>query len=157
MANGDTKTNQYLDIAANGTRADLPSDTCCETRTQSLIRGVAERVMDVEDEVEELKNNPDVADIVATYADLQNYDTSTLTDKDIIRVLNDSTHQGLSTYYRYSTDTDEFTYIGSSNPNPVVVQTTGQSTTDVMSQKAVTDIIGDIESALHVINNGGGN
>lgn len=157
MASGDTKTESYLRVAAEGTRADLPSDTCCNTKTQSLIVGVAERIMDVEDEVEELKNNPDVADIVATYADLQNYDTSTLTDKDIIRVLNDSTHQGLSTYYRYSTDTDEFTYIGSSNPNPVVVQTTGQSTTDVMSQKAVTDIIGDIESALNAINNGGGN
>lgn len=157
MASGDTKTQQYLDIAANGTRADLPGDNCCNTRTQSLIVGVAERIMDVEDEVEELKNNPDVVDIVDTYADLQAYDTSTLTDKDIIRVLNDSTHQGLSTYYRYSTDTGEFSYIGSSNPNPVVVQTTGQSTTDVMSQKAVTDIIGDIESALHAINNGGGN
>lgn len=157
MASGDTKTESYLRVAAEGTRADLPSDTCCNTKTQNLIIGVAERIMDVEDEVEELKNNPDVADIVATYADLENYDTSTLTDKDIIRVLNDSTHQGLSTYYRYSTDTGEFTYIGSSNPNPVVVQTTGQSTTDVMSQKAVTDIIGDIESALHIINNGGGN
>ena len=157
MASGDTKTESYLRVAAEGTRADLPSDTCCNTKTQNLILGVAERIMDVEDEVEELKNNPDVADIVDTYADLQNYDTSTLTDKDIIRVLNDSTHQGLSTYYRYSTSTGEFTYIGSSNPNPVVVQTTGQSTTDVMSQKAVTDIIGNIESALHVINNGGGN
>lgn len=37
-----------------------------------------------------------------------------------------------------------------------VVQTTGQSTTDVMSQKAVTDIIGDVESALNTINNGTG-
>ena len=37
-----------------------------------------------------------------------------------------------------------------------VVQTTGQSTTDVMSQKAVTDIIGNVESALNVINNGNG-
>mgnify|MGYP007133747520 CR=1 FL=1 len=35
-----------------------------------------------------------------------------------------------------------------------VVQTTGQSTTDVMSQKAVTDIIGDVENALNIINNG---
>ena len=155
MASGDTKTQQYLGIAANGTRADLPSDNCCNTRTQSLIIDVAERIMDVEDEVETLKNNPDVADIVATYADLQAYDTSTLTDKDIIRVLNDSTHDGLSTYYRYSSQTGTFTYIGSSEPNPVVVQTTGQSTTDVMSQKAVTDIIGDVENALHIINNGG--
>ena len=41
------------------------------------------------------------------------------------------------------------------NAGPTVVQTTGQSTTDVMSQKAVTDIVGDVEAALNVINNGG--
>lgn len=34
---------------------------------------------------------------------------------------------------------------------PSVVQTTGQSTTDVMSQKAVSDIIGDVESLLAAI------
>lgn len=37
-----------------------------------------------------------------------------------------------------------------------VVQTTGQSTEDVMSQKAVTDIIGNVETALNIINNGTG-
>lgn len=37
-----------------------------------------------------------------------------------------------------------------------VVQTTGQSTTDVMSQKAVTDIVGNVETALNTINNGTG-
>ena len=68
-------------------------------------------------------------------------------------MLNDETHNGDSTYYRYDKDTGTFTYIGTAGPS--VVQTTGQSTTDVMSQKAVTDIIGDIESALHAINNGG--
>lgn len=182
MASGDTKTNQYLDIAANGTRADLPTDTCCETRTQSLIRGVAERVIGVEEEVERLENNPDVVDIVATYQDLQDYDTSELTDKDIIRVLQDETHDGESTYYRYNKQSDTWTYIGESKqyddfvgtdgttageaglvPAPAttdvgkflkadgtwdtagsainIVQTNGTSTTDVMSQKAVTDLL----------------
>lgn len=125
MASGDTKTQQYLDIAANGTRADLPSDTCCETRTQTLIRGVAERIMDVEDEVERLENNPDVADIVATYADLQAYPTSQLTDKDVIRVLQDETHDGSSTYYRWSTTTQTWTYIGESKQYSDFVGTDG--------------------------------
>lgn len=184
MASGDTKTQQYLDVAANGKRADLPKDNCCNTRTQNLIVGVAERIMDVEDEVEEMKNNPDVVDIVATYADLQAYDTSKLTDKDVIRVLTDSTHDDESTYYRYSKQTGQFTYIGTSKqytdfvgtdgttagvnglvPAPATtdagkflksdgtwdtagggggvtpVQTTGTSTTDVMSQDATTKMI----------------
>ena len=144
MANGDTKTNQYLDIAANGSRADLPADSCCDTRTQSLIRGVAERIMDVEDEVERLENNPDVVDIVATYADLQAYDTSTLTDKDIIRVLEDSTHNNNSTYYRWNANTNQFDFVGEisgGGGGPTVVQTTGTSTTDVMSQNATTSMV----------------
>lgn len=143
MASGDTKTNQYLDIAANGTRADLPTGTCCETRTQTLIRGVAERVMDIEDEVERLENNPDVVDIVATYQDLQDYDTSGLTDKDIIRVLEDSTHDNNSTYYRWNSATSQFDFVGEieSGSSINVVQTTGASTADVMSQNAVTSMV----------------
>lgn len=145
MASGDTKTNQYLDIAANGTRADLPTDTCCETRTQSLIRGVAERVISVEEEVERLENNPDVVDIVATYQDLQNYDTSGLTDKDIIRVLEDSTHNNNSTYYRWNAATNQFDFVGeiSGGSSVNVVQATGTSNTDVMSQSAVSSVLFD--------------
>lgn len=101
MASGDTKTQQYLGVLANGTRVDLPTDTCCETRTQTLIRDAAERIISVEEEVEELKNNPDVVDIVDTYADLQSYDTSGLTNKDVIRVVADETKGGLSSYYRW--------------------------------------------------------
>lgn len=112
MASGDTKFNQYLNVLANGDRGDLPTQTCCETRSETLIRESAERVMDIEDEVQELKNNPDVVDIVDTYQDLQNYDTQHLTDNDIIRVLNDSTQDGYSTYYRYNKQTDTWSYIG---------------------------------------------
>ena len=112
MASGDTREQQYLGIAANGNRSDLPTETCCETRTQTLTREVAERVIRLDEEVQEIKNNPDVFDIVNTYADLQAYDTQHMTDKDIIRVLNDETHDGYSTYYRFDKATNTFTYIG---------------------------------------------
>ena len=124
MASGDTKTQEYLNLAATGTRADLPAARgCCNTRTQDLIVDVADRIITEEEtraredsilqnEIDEIKNNPDVADIVATYADLQNYDTSHLTDKDVIRVLADETHDGQSTYYRYDKHNDSWTYIG---------------------------------------------
>lgn len=143
MASGDTKTESYLRAAAEGTRADLPADSCCNTKTQNLILGVANRIMDVEDEVERLENNPDVVDIVATYADLQSYDTSTLTDKDIIRVLEDSTHNNNSTYYRWNATTNQFDFVGeiSGGSSVNVVQTTGTSTTDVMSQDATRKMI----------------
>lgn len=141
MAKGDTKTNQYLDIAANGTRADLPTGTCCETRSQTLIREVAERIMDVEDEVEEIKNNPDVVDIVATYADLQAYDTQHLTDKDIIRVLQDETHDGESTYYRYNKQSNTWTYVGESKQYDDFVGTDGTTagTAGLVPAPATTD------------------
>ena len=35
-----------------------------------------------------------------------------------------------------------------------LAQTTGESTTKLMSQKAITDIVGDVASALNAINNG---
>lgn len=63
-------------------------------------------------EIDELKNSPDVVDIVATYADLQAYDTSTLGDKDVIRVLEDETHSNESTYYRWDKTNNQWVFIG---------------------------------------------
>ena len=73
----------------------------------------------LQQEIEDIKNSPDVVDIVDTYADLQSYDTSSLGDKDIIRVLQDETHDNDSSYYRWSTTTSSWTFIGSINTNPV--------------------------------------
>lgn len=95
---------------------------------------------ELQQEFEDFKNSPDVVDIVNTYADLQAYDTSKLGDKDIIRVLADETHNGDSAYYRWDKENSQWVFIGViSSIN--IVQTTGTSTTDVMSQKAVTDSI----------------
>lgn len=73
-------------------------------------REAADEVL--QQEIDEIKNNPDVVDIVDTYADLQAYDTSKLGDKDIIRVLQDETHDGASTYYRWDKPHSTWNYIG---------------------------------------------
>lgn len=66
----------------------------------------------IEQEIEDLRNEPDVVDIVATYSDLMAYGTSSLGDNDVIRVLRDETHDGQSAYYRWSTSTQTWTFIG---------------------------------------------
>lgn len=82
------------------------------------IGGVTEEelqkaVDELQSQIDTISAASDCTDIVGTYTDLQNYDTSTLTDKDIIKVLNDTTHNGQPSYYRWSSSTDQFTYIGS--------------------------------------------
>ena len=124
MASGDTKTEAMLNVLGNGGTGD-EFRGCCNTKTQQYILDAIDRVQSVEDEVEEIKNNPDVADIVATYSDLQAYDKSKLADKDIIRVLADETHNGDSTYYRYSKSSNDFTYIGESKQYVNFVGTDG--------------------------------
>lgn len=104
-----TRQEMYLSRLA-GENTTLPIEPV--TREEMYLEGAIDRVEAVEQEVEEMKDNPDVVDIVATYADLQAYDTSKLTDKDVIRVLTDETHDGQSTYYRYSKQSDSWTYIG---------------------------------------------
>ena len=67
---------------------------------------------ELQDEIAEIKNNPDVVDIVDTYADLQNYDTSSLGDRDIVRVLTDENHDDESTYYRWDKPNNQWVFIG---------------------------------------------
>lgn len=54
-------------------------------------------------------------------------------------------------------DTSSDDYIKNKPTIPVLYSGTGQNTDGAMTQKAVTDLVGDVESILHTINNGGGN
>ena len=123
MAKGDTKTEDLLDILGSGGTSPYPRNSA--TKTQNYIMDAIDRLNGIEEEVAEIKNNPDVVDIVSTYADLQAYDTQHLTDKDIIRVLQDETHDGESTYYRYSKQSNTWTYIGESKQYGDFVGTDG--------------------------------
>lgn len=154
-------------------------DTTVVATQQNLATEVTNREnadIALQGQIDAISASSDVVDIVGTYADLQNYDTSKLKDNDIIKVLQDSTQGNATTYYRWSTSTQTFTLIGQEGPyytkaaadaqfvpqtrtinsKPLsanitltasdvsalgqsdIVQTTGTSTSQVMSQNAVT-------------------
>lgn len=64
-------------------------------------------------QIDTIKASSDVVDIVGTYAELEQYDTTKLNDNDIVKVLEDETHDGDITYYRWSTSTEAFSFVGS--------------------------------------------
>lgn len=68
------------------------------------------------DEIEAIEAASDVVDVVGTYAELEDYDTSALKDNDIIKVLQDETHDDAIAYYRWNDSSDEFVFVGVEGP-----------------------------------------
>lgn len=69
----------------------------------------------LQQQIDAIVASSDVFDVVGTYADLQNYDISTVPVNDIIKVLVDSTHNDAATYYRCveNNNVKSWSYIGS--------------------------------------------
>lgn len=112
------------DILTPGTGIDISNNTISIDPTvvatqQNLATEVTNRENAdnaLQSQIDAISASSDVVDIVGTYAELQNYDTSGLGDNDIIKVLQDSTQNNATTYYRWSTSTDTFTLIGQEGP-----------------------------------------
>lgn len=64
----------------------------------------------LQNQIDAIAAGSDVVAVVATYADLLAFDTSTITDNDIIKVLADETKSGNRTYYKW--DLVQWNYIG---------------------------------------------
>ena len=100
-------------------------------------------------QIDAISASSDVKDIVGTYAELQNYDTSTLGNNDIIKVLQDETQDDATTYYRWSTSTETFSLIGEEGPYYTKSQTDTLLTSkqNVLIPGSNISITGDVISA----------
>jgi hypothetical protein len=110
----DTLTAAQLTAVNSGIDSAKVAQIATNTQTISnevLARQGADN--NLQTQIDALSAASDVKDIVGTYAELQAYDTSKLGNNDIIKVLTDETHDGAPSYYRWSTATQTFTYIGS--------------------------------------------
>ena len=87
------------------------------------IQGLKDEDIEIWNEIETIEASSDVVDVVGTYAELQQYDTSKLHNNDLIKVLQDETHDDAITYYRWSTSTHAFSYVGAEGPYYTVSET----------------------------------
>ncbi|MBO7527823.1 MAG: hypothetical protein J6T74_08060 [Clostridia bacterium] len=72
---------------------------------------------DLQEQIDTLKAATDVIMVYNTYSDFStNSGSLTLTDNDVIKVLNDEERQENQTYYQYSTGTSTWTFIGELDP-----------------------------------------
>lgn len=97
-----TETNTLLD--AKATTTALGEETTARENADTNLQR----------QIDSIVASSDVVDIVGTYQDLLNYDTSKLGDNDIIKVLDDSTHSNATSYFRWHNST--WNYIGSEGP-----------------------------------------
>jgi hypothetical protein len=116
-----TLTSDLSSVALSGAYSDLtgtPDLSQYATNTALGNETTARENADIglQGQIDAITSSSDVKDIVGTYQDLQNYDTTTLGNDDIIKVLQDSTHNDAMTYYRWLKDTSTWQYIGQEGP-----------------------------------------
>lgn len=101
----------------------------------------------LQSEIDAIVASSDVKDIVGTKAELDNYDTSTLGDNDIIKVLADETQSDATTYYRYAQSTDSFTLIGAEGP--YYTKSATDTLLNAKADKATTYTKTEVDTALN--------
>lgn len=116
-----TKTSDLSSVATSGSYSDLSGtpDLSVYATTQALGNETTNREnadIGLQGQIDAITSSSDVKDIVGTYQDLLNYDTQHLGNNDVIKVLQDSTHNDAMTYYRWLKDTSTWQYIGQEGP-----------------------------------------
>lgn len=109
----DTELNNKINAEST---ARGEADTALGTRidNEALARQSADNGLQTQ--IDAITSKSDVVDVVANYAALQDYDTSALGNNDVVKVLDDETHEDALTYYRWSTTTQAWSYIGQEAP-----------------------------------------
>lgn len=109
-----SKADQSALNAETIARGEADTDLGTRIDNEALARQSADNGLQTQ--IDAITSKSDVVDVVANYAALQAYDTSTLGNNDVVKVLDDETHEDALTYYRWSTTTQTWTYIGQEAP-----------------------------------------
>ena len=114
LKDGSTETIQSLDKKVISVASDL---SALKDNSTTTISSIDSKLSELDKAIEEIDARSDVVDIVATYADLENY-TKKLTKDDVVKVLKDETHSGWVSYFKVDKaskagEIKDWTYIAS--------------------------------------------
>lgn len=117
---GRATTNNENIATDNTVASDIQQHNNDETAHQFIQLILSGEISDrenairiLQEQIDSIVASSNVKDYVDTFTDLQNYDKSTLGNRDIVVVLSDETHNYATSYYRYLTATNTFNHIGS--------------------------------------------
>ena len=114
------ESNQVTTEVENQIRAGglTPSSSSLTQLRDSIKNVVDTAANNLQEQIDAITSASDVFDVVGTYAQLQAYDKSTVPLNDIIKVLQDSTHNDAATYYRLveTSGATEWQYLGQEGP-----------------------------------------
>ncbi len=123
FANYRTASAQDAIDATLATKTELGNETTARENADSTLQGnitaeaTARENADngLQAQIDAIVSKSDVVDIVGTYAELQAYDTSSLGNNDVVKVISDSTHNNAPSYYRWviTGGVGAWVYIGS--------------------------------------------
>lgn len=105
-----TKTSELTNDSNFATTSDISEAVDVETTAREGADN------DLQSQIDAISAASDVKDVVGTYAELEAYDTSTLGNNDIIKVLEDEEENDATTYYRWDAIIQKFTLIGEEGP-----------------------------------------
>lgn len=88
-------------------------------------------------ELDNYKNNPDVVDVVQNKAALNAYDTSKLTENDLVKVLDDESKNHMQTYYKWVNN--DWSYSGGLGPKADLTNTQQEITAAKLLTKVIAD------------------
>lgn len=144
----NTLEDDYDDLAEDYEQlqsevGDVSEALSAETSARELADG------NLQTQIDAITASSDVKDIVGTKAELNNYDTSTLGDNDIIKVLQDESENNATTYYRWNATTQQFTLIGEEGPyyTKAATDTLLNTKQDVLTAGEGIDITNNVISA----------
>lgn len=163
-----TKTSQLENDSGFITKSvnDLDNYTTTDNMNTAISGAVGTETtnrqnadISLQQQIDAITSASDVVDVVSTYAELQNYDTSKLTVDDVIKVMQDSTHNNAISYFRWviTNNVGAWNYVGSEGP----FYTKGETETilanyynksQVYNKTEIDGMIGDIETALNNLN-----